>query len=234
MLRSLYWIQSYLQLEALTPLTHHLDRVLKPKSKLRGDLLPKINQRLQLFPNYQYAIKCFFDGKPIDCEELVSDTDTLYEQDNVIQLLLKPITEDDMKTADELLLFRQFPLFNDLPIEVIQVISEDFQVVNAASGEVLFNQGDVGDGFYLLADGEIDLLRDGELKVTLTKGKYFGELASIDEEPRTMSAVCKTDCSLFYIDRNSFEKLCDEVPEVTRAFMKQLLMYYRQALASAT
>lgn len=232
--RSIHWIAAYIQQAEMMFLITHFNKLIRQDIRVKKAAVSLINRKLRLFPNFRQALICFINGKVIPETSSDEVREDLFDRDKLLNIVLNPKTEEDMKTSDELLLFRQFALFSELPLELVQVISEDFDKVSAAREEVLFHQGDTGDGFYLLAEGAVSLLRDDEEVSVLEKGSYFGELASIDEEPRMMTAVCKTDCVLYYIDRISFERLCDEVPEVTRAFMKQLLTYYREAMSSAT
>jgi CRP-like cAMP-binding protein len=69
------------------------------------------------------------------------------------------------------------------------------------AGEPVFYQGDPGLGMYIIRDGEVSIAiaeKDGGQKelALLSEGDFFGELALLDESPRSASALCKTDCSL--------------------------------------
>jgi CRP/FNR family cyclic AMP-dependent transcriptional regulator len=69
------------------------------------------------------------------------------------------------------------------------------------AGEPVFYQGDPGLGMYIIRDGEVSIMiaeKDGSQKelALLSDGDFFGELALLDDSPRSASALCKTDCSL--------------------------------------
>ncbi len=69
------------------------------------------------------------------------------------------------------------------------------------SGEPVFYQGDPGLGMYIVKDGEVSIViqgKDGnERELALfSDGDFFGELALLDESPRSANAVCKAECTL--------------------------------------
>eukprot|EP00605_Chrysophyceae_sp_TOSAG23-4_P001536 GSChrysophyteH1.ASY1.ANO1.1684.1 assembled CDS len=78
-------------------------------------------------------------------------------------------------------------------------------------GEDVITQGDIGDVFYLLEEGEVDVYikkkgEEGEIKVhTYKPGDAFGELAIMYNAPRAATCRCSTDCKLWALDRTSFK-----------------------------
>ena len=65
-----------------------------------------------------------------------------------------------------------------------------------SAGSVIFSEGQKRDFMYAVNDGEVDLLVRGQLAETVPVDGFFGELAMIDNSPRTATAVAKTDCTL--------------------------------------
>jgi CRP-like cAMP-binding protein len=82
-------------------------------------------------------------------------------------------------------------------------------------GEPVFYQGDPGLGMYIVKDGEVSIViqgKDGnerELAV-FGDGDFFGELALLDESPRSANAVCKTECTLIGFFRPDLFELIDK------------------------
>jgi CRP/FNR family cyclic AMP-dependent transcriptional regulator len=69
------------------------------------------------------------------------------------------------------------------------------------AGEPVFFEGDPGLGMYIIQDGDVSIQvagKDGERRelVVLSDGDFFGELALLDESPRSADAVAKSDCLL--------------------------------------
>jgi CRP-like cAMP-binding protein len=80
-------------------------------------------------------------------------------------------------------------------------------------GEVIFDQGEIGKALYIVVDGEVLICRQGapetECIVKLGKGTFFGELALLDDTPRSAQARAATNCDLLVIFRDDFLRLLD-------------------------
>lgn len=79
-------------------------------------------------------------------------------------------------------------------------------------GDVIFRQGDDGDGMYTILEGEVKILINGELIDVLHKKNIFGEMALIDQEKRSATAIANTDCKLNFIDQRRFLYLVQKTP----------------------
>lgn len=102
--------------------------------------------------------------------------------------------------------------------------------------EILFNEGDSPTVAFLIESGEIQIstLRDGEILVLskLLAGDLLGEMAVIDDAPRTATARALTDCVLFQIDRTQISERLASTDPIIRALLEGQLKRYRGALAA--
>ncbi|MEN9644155.1 MAG: hypothetical protein RL238_824 [Actinomycetota bacterium] len=96
------------------------------------------------------------------------------------------------------------PVFAPLPAPVIERLARDAVAVAAPAGVPVIRQGDLGDRYYLVVDGELDVRIDGQLRGTLTAGQSFGEIALLRDIPRTATVVPTTNAQLLAIDRDDF------------------------------
>lgn len=72
-----------------------------------------------------------------------------------------------------------FALFADLPSPRIEAIVHLFEEAVFADGEKVLRQGLTGSGFYVIIDGEVAILVDGEERARLGRGEFFGEVSII-------------------------------------------------------
>ncbi|MEK6607732.1 MAG: cyclic nucleotide-binding domain-containing protein [Myxococcota bacterium] len=109
-------------------------------------------------------------------------------------------------------LLRHIPLFSGLAprhIERLAAIGgEERHTRNAR----LFSEGDVGDKFYLILEGQVRISRQvpavGEEAIAvLGPGTYFGEMALIDDAARSADALAHEDCRLFVLTKEDMEDL---------------------------
>ena len=90
------------------------------------------------------------------------------------------------------------------------------------AGQYVFKAGDPGDCMYIITEGEVDVLDGSSVLDTIGPGSIVGELALIDDEPRSASVRAKTDCGLVPVDRRRFQFMVQETPFFGLAVMKIL------------
>jgi len=101
--------------------------------------------------------------------------------------------------------------------------------VNA--GEFIIKQGEKGDKFYILDEGEAyasKVFNEGEEAKNVKdykSGDYFGELALLKDEPRAASIIAKTDCKLLTLDRMAFKRLLGPLEDILQRNSETYLKY---------
>ncbi|KAK2190260.1 hypothetical protein NP493_85g06017 [Ridgeia piscesae] len=79
--------------------------------------------------------------------------------------------------------------------------------IHRHGGEVIIQQGDEGDNFYVLDQGEVDIYVNNEFVSRIVEGGSFGELALIHGTPRAATVKANTDVKLWGIDRDSYRRI---------------------------
>jgi CRP/FNR family transcriptional regulator, cyclic AMP receptor protein len=117
---------------------------------------------------------------------------------------------------------KRAPLFEGLSRkELVQLarVSEDLEV---PEGTVLCKEGDIGHEFFVLIDGQVDVTRKGRRLDTRGAGDFLGEIALIEQIPRTATVKAKTPVRFFVLTSTDFKHLLDEQPNVERKVMRAL------------
>ena len=106
--------------------------------------------------------------------------------------------------ARELELLRSLDLFAHLSPHALEDLAWRLVPVTAAPGEVVIKEGDKGDRFYVVEDGEVAVSQDGRPLNTLGAGTYFGEIALLHDVPRVATVTAVTHATFLALDRGEF------------------------------
>lgn len=112
----------------------------------------------------------------------------------------------------------------------------DGATLQLAGGEVLFREGDPPTTAFLLEEGQIEIhttqRRGRVVLAVLGPGAIVGEMAVIDESPRTATALALTPCRLRVLDRSQIAERIQQADPIIRALLQGSLQRYRNALAA--
>jgi MFS family permease len=106
--------------------------------------------------------------------------------------------------AREVELLGRVPIFAPLPAATLEQLAGQLVPVRVAAGQTIFVQGDVGDRFYVIADGTVEVSVDDGVASTLGPGDFFGEIALIRDVPRTATVSAQSDVELYGLERDNF------------------------------
>ncbi len=101
-------------------------------------------------------------------------------------------------------LLRGSAIFTPLPIHTLEWLCRSLVEVDAGAGEEVVSQGDDGDRFYLIDEGEVEVIEDGVFKRTLVAGDGFGEIALLRDVPRTATVRATAPIRLLALEREDF------------------------------
>jgi MFS family permease len=101
-------------------------------------------------------------------------------------------------------LLQRVPMFRPLPLPAVEQLARGLEPVAVDEGHAVFEQGDVGDRYYVIERGEADVVGDGRLVATLGPGEGFGEIALLRRQRRTATVVARSDLRLQSLGSDRF------------------------------
>jgi MFS family permease len=99
---------------------------------------------------------------------------------------------------------RALSLFAPLPIATVENVSRRVHALRLESGRVVIREGDLGDRFYLLAEGRAEVEAGGRPVRECGPGDFFGEIALLRSIPRTATVTTRSTALLYALDRDAF------------------------------
>jgi CRP-like cAMP-binding protein len=137
-------------------------------------------------------------------ELLVIERDVFLEFIQARKELLAKILD----RLEDVWLVRSMAIFSELDGAQVAYVFKRFVEVRAEAGVALITQGEAGDRFYVIREGEVEVqVDDGGTPLTIAvlgRGDYFGEMALLHDAPRAASVVARTDVELLALDRTDF------------------------------
>ena len=109
---------------------------------------------------------------------------------------------DRMIAADKL---ARFPALSHLAPAQLQELQGHMARTAVASGDVIFREGEPGDRYYLVDEGQVEVARGQERVVILGSGESFGETALLDDRPRNATVRALTPVTLYSMDGTGFD-----------------------------
>lgn len=102
---------------------------------------------------------------------------------------------------------RAIPVFAELPKERLELLARTADVVEVPAGTELIHEGEIGHEFFAIAEGEVEISKDGEPIATEQAGDVFGEIALLHGVPRTATVTTTADSRLFVLNAQAFRSV---------------------------
>jgi hypothetical protein len=101
-------------------------------------------------------------------------------------------------------LLRSLSLFAPLPLATVENLARETSEVNVAAGTVVIAEGDVGEQFYAVEEGVLDVTSESGAGAPIALGGFFGEIALLRDVRRTATVTARSDAVLYSLDRDAF------------------------------
>ncbi len=117
---------------------------------------------------------------------------------------------------------KKAPLFEGLSRKELEDLARLADDLEVPAGKVLTRQGDTGREFFVLMDGQVEVVRDGEVLNTSGPGDFIGEISILEDMPRTATVTAKTPVRLFVLTAQSFRSFVEQQPDVENKVLRTL------------
>ena len=123
----------------------------------------------------------------------------------------------------------EVPLFEGLPKRHLRRIAKLARLRRFAPGSSIVRSGDAGRAFFVLLDGSARVVRPGGRPRRLGIGDYFGEMALLDDAPRSADVLAEGEVLALTIERKDFAKVLRLEPALAQALLRTLAARLRAA-----
>ena len=124
-------------------------------------------------------------------------------------------------------LLKQAELFSGLDDKEAKKIAPLFKERDFTAGQVMAEEGKHGIGFFVIESGSAKVTVHGEERTTLGPGAYFGEVALIDDGPRTATVTAESDVKAHVLVAWDFRPMVKEDPELAWGLLQGVAQMLR-------
>ena len=139
-----------------------------------------------------------------------------------------------MANKDPVKLLQGVPLFSGCSKKELRAIAGATKEVQHPAGSVIAREGESGVGFFLILDGTARISIGGKTKRRLGPGDYFGEIALLDEGPRSATVTADTDLRLLGLTAWNFRRLMAQNPSIGPKLLKVMGERLRESTKDVT
>ena len=125
-------------------------------------------------------------------------------------------------------LLKQAPLFSRVSEEGLQAIAQVAEEKTFSAKTKIVSEGKTGVGFYLIVEGSAEVTHGGEILATLKKGNFFGEMALLDEAPRSADVVALEETTCIALRKWDLKGIISRDPEVALGMLEELARRLRK------
>lgn len=130
--------------------------------------------------------------------------------------------------VERVLALKNIELFHDIPGEVLADIAALLEEETFEKGQYIVNEGDLGKELFMIVKGEVDVVAGGNVVAVMKDGAGFGEMALIDNQPRSADIVARNDVLVLKMESDDFLEILKQREEVALGVIKVLVGRIRE------
>lgn len=109
---------------------------------------------------------------------------------------------------------RKIPMFSGCTDKQLQFVASRVEDMDIPAGKVLTEEGKSGGEFFVILSGQAEVRRGGKVVDEMTGGDHFGEIALLDNGPRTATVVAKTPMRCLVLSPSQFQDVLHQDAEM--------------------
>lgn len=106
-------------------------------------------------------------------------------------------------------ILNEFQIFRSLTPQSISQVADMMELKKFSPGTEIIRQGEIGNEFFVIGKGVVDIEVDGKKVNTLEEGAFFGEVSLIKEQPRNATVRAKSEVACFVLSKDEFQSVID-------------------------
>jgi CRP-like cAMP-binding protein len=133
-----------------------------------------------------------------------------------------------MLIIERVAVLRSLDLFRDTPDYILASVARIIVEQSVHAGETIITEGEFGACMYVIVEGAMRVHSQDQTIIRLEAGTTVGELAILDPEPRTASVTAAEDSFLFRMDKEPFDEVLADRPEIALGVIRTLSRRVRE------
>jgi hypothetical protein len=125
-------------------------------------------------------------------------------------------------TLEKTIILKSVDLFKSIPAENLSRVAQITDEVSYDANNSIFAEGDYGDSLFIVVDGNVRIHKGNQELAMLGKGTCLGEMALLDDEPRSADATVTEDSTLFKIEQEGFYEVMGSQSDIMEGIIKLL------------
>ena len=160
-------------------------------------------------------------------QQILAETDDA-QGESLMNDEIQPLT-----TMEKITFLRGSSFFASLPLEELYHVALSIEEESVKAGETVIREGTMGDKMYIVVSGELEVKKEGGPRLAvLGEKQVFGDMALLDDEPRSASVIAIGEVHLLSLQRSNLERILRRYASISFNMMRILSHRLREAQAS--
>ena len=138
-----------------------------------------------------------------------------------------------LSVVEKVIFLQGIDIFKDIPTRELAYLASIAQQVQVDARDVLYREGEISNGMYLVIEGDVLLTRDGTDVMTAGPRDAFGTWSLLDDEKRVVTATATQPTEVLWIDKAEFLDLLADHVQITQGIFKTITKRMRALMEIA-